>query len=80
MGVRNLLLLALTTHVRNSDLINLFGIGGVGVMQNITARVFDAKITESQAAIISYNAVILVFCVTLLLGLIIYIFSQDRTD
>ena len=65
---------------RGVTLINLFGIGGVGVMQNITARVFDAKITEGQAAIISYNAVILVFCVTLLLGLIIYIFSQDRTD
>ena len=65
---------------RGVTLINLFGIGGVGIMQNVTARVFDAKITQSQAPIVSYNAVILVFCVTLLLGLIIYIFSQDRTD
>ena len=65
---------------RGVTLINLFGIGGVGIMQNVTARVFDAKITQSQAPIVSYNAVILVFCVTLLLGLVIYIFSQDRTD
>jgi nitrate/nitrite transporter NarK len=65
---------------RGVTLINLFGIGGVGIMQNVTARVFDAKITQTQAPIVSYNAVILVFCVTLLLGLVIYIFSQDRTD
>ena len=65
---------------RGVTLINLFGIGGVGIMQNVTARVFDAKITQTQAPIVSYNAVILVFCVTLLLGLLIYIFSQDRTD
>ncbi|MDG1506161.1 MAG: MFS transporter [Planktomarina sp.] len=65
---------------RGVTLINLFGIGGVGIMQNVTTRVFDSKITQSQAPIASYNAVILVFCVTLLLGLVIYIFSQDRTD
>ena len=65
---------------RGVTLINLFGIGGVGIMQNVTAQVFDAKITQTQAPIVSYNAVILVFCVTLLLGLLIYIFSQDRTD
>ena len=65
---------------RGVTLINLFGIGGVGIMQNVTARVFDAKIAASQGPIVSYNAVILVFCVTLLLGLVIYIFSQDRTD
>ena len=65
---------------RGVTLINLFGIGGVGIMQNVTARVFDVKIAENHAPIVSYNAVILVFCVTLLLGLVIYIFSQDRTD
>ena len=65
---------------RGVTLINLFGIGGVGIMQNVTARVFNAKTAASQGPIVSYNAVILVFCVTLLLGLVIYIFSQDRTD
>ena len=65
---------------RGVTFINLFGIGGVGIMQNVTARVFDVKIAENHAPIVSYNAVILVFCVTLLLGLVIYIFSQDRTD
>ena len=65
---------------RGVTFINLFGIGGVGIMQNVTARVFDVKIAENHAPIVSYNVVILVFCVTLLLGLVIYIFSQDRTD
>ena len=65
---------------RGVTFTNLFGIGGVGIMQNVTARVFDVKIAENHAPIVSYNVVILVFCVTLLLGLVIYIFSQDRTD
>ena len=65
---------------RGVTLINLFAIGGVGVMQNLSARIYDAKIADGAAAIVSYNAVILLFCVTMLLGLAIYLFSEDRTD
>ena len=65
---------------RGVTLINLFGIGGVGVMQNLSARIYDTKITNAATPIISYNAVIMLFCVTMLLGLAIYLFSQDRTD
>jgi len=65
---------------RGVTLINLFGIGGVGVMQNLSARIYEAKITDAATPIVSYNAVVLLFCVTMLLGLTIYLFSQDRTD
>jgi len=65
---------------RGVTLINLFAIGGVGVMQNLSARIYDAKITDGAVAIVSYNAVILLFCVIMLLGLAIYLFSEDRTD
>jgi nitrate/nitrite transporter NarK len=65
---------------RGVTLINLFGIGGVGVMQNLSARIYDAKIMDAATPIVSYNAVVLLFCVTMLFGLIIYLFSQDRTD
>ena len=65
---------------RGVTLINLFGIGGVGVMQNLSARIYEAKITDAATPIVLYNAVVLLFCVTMLLGLTIYLFSQDRTD
>jgi hypothetical protein len=65
---------------RGVTLINLFCIGGVGVMQNLSGRFYNAKITETMSPILSYNSVILLFCVTMLLGLAIYLCSQDRTD
>ena len=65
---------------RGVTLINLFAIGGVGVMQNLSAKIYDAKIIDAASPIVSYNAVILLFCVTMLLGLAIYLFSEDRTD
>ena len=65
---------------RGVTLINLFAIGGVGVMQNLSAWIYDVKVTDAAAPIVSYNAVIMLFCVTMLFGLTIYLFSQDRTD
>ena len=65
---------------RGVTLVNLFAIGGVGVMQNLSAQIYDAKIIDATSPIVSYNAVILLFSVTMLLGLAIYLFSDDRTD
>ena len=65
---------------RGVTLVNLFAIGGVGVMQNLSAQIYDAKIIDAASPIVSYNAVILLFSVTMLLGLAIYLFSDDRTD
>ena len=65
---------------RGVTLINLFGIGGVGVIQNMSGRVYEAKIMETSGALAPYNAVVLLFSASMLAGLIIYLFSQDRTD
>jgi len=65
---------------RGVTLINLFGIGGVGVIQNMSGRVYEATITEASGALAPYNAVVLLFSASMLAGLIIYLFSQDRTD
>ena len=65
---------------RGVTLINLFGIGGVGLIQNLSARIYDGRTTETTTVIAPYNAVIMLFCISILIGLIIYFFSQDRTD
>ena len=65
---------------RGVTLINLFGMGGVGLMQNLSARIYDAKLIEGTAPINAYNAIFLVFCVSILIGLTIYLFSEDRTE
>ena len=65
---------------RGVTLMNLFGMGGVGLMQNFSARIYNAKLVEATAPINAYNAIFFVFCVSILIGLTIYLFSEDRTN
>ena len=65
---------------RGVTLISLFGIGDVGLMQNISAKVFDGQVIKTTMPIDPYNSVILVFFGIMLIRLTIYLFSQDRTD
>lgn len=64
---------------RGVTLMNLFGIGGVGVFQVVTGRVQEAAATHSTLAA-SYVPVFAVFAVATLAGLIPYLFSRDRLD
>ncbi|MGB0797979.1 MAG: MFS transporter [Planktomarina sp.] len=64
---------------RGVTLINMFGIGGAGIMQRVSGPVYDANIADGTAAIVPYNAVFLLFFVTMSIGLAIYAFSEDRT-
>ncbi|MGY6547619.1 MAG: MFS transporter [Roseinatronobacter sp.] len=63
---------------RGVTFLNLFAIGGVGVMQIVSGRV------HARAAQVSvefaYQAVFGFFAVSLLLGCAIYAFARDRTD
>ena len=52
---------------RGVTLMNLFGMGGVGLMQNFSARIYNAKLVEATAPINAYNAIFLVFCVSILI-------------
>ena len=63
---------------RGVTLLNMFSIGGVGIFQVASRRVYEAApATPPEAA---YAAIFLFFGLFLLAGCVIYAFSQDRLD
>ena len=65
---------------RGVTLINLFGIGGVGLGQFVTGRLHDAVAAEQGPAPAPFAAIFLYFGISLLLGVAIYLMARDRTD
>ena len=65
---------------RGVTLLNLFGIGGVGVFQLLSAQVFATAEATTTTAEGPYQALFLFFGVALLVGCAVYAFSRDRTD
>ncbi|SDX37054.1 Predicted arabinose efflux permease, MFS family [Ruegeria halocynthiae] len=63
---------------RGVTLLNLFGIGGVGLAQFATGRIHAASIEISPTA--PYSAIFAFFAVTLAIGCVIYLFSRDSVD
>lgn len=63
---------------RGVTLLNLFGIGSVGIAQFITGRLSAAIPRPPNEA--PYSAIFLFFIVSLALALLIYATAQDRTD
>ena len=63
---------------RGVTLLNLFGLGAVGVAQFATGRIHVGL--EAQGAVVAYQGIFAFFAVMLALGLVVYLFSQDRTD
>ncbi len=63
---------------RGVTLMNLFGIGGVGVMQFASGRIHPAYSGGDPAA--PYVAIFAFFGLSLLLGALIYLFSRDSMD
>ena len=64
---------------RGVTILNLFGIGGVGVMNVVTGELF-AVTSAAHTPAAPYVAVFTALALTLALGLAVYIFSPDRTD
>ena len=70
---------------RGVTLINLFGIGAAGIMQFVTGRL-HASLTPSEALINSappatpYAALFIFYAGLIGVGMVVYLFSQDRTD
>ena len=58
--------------------MNLFGIGGVGLMQFVTGRIYD--VSSDAGASAAYQSIFLFYGLLICAGLVIYIFSADRTD
>jgi nitrate/nitrite transporter NarK len=63
---------------RGVTLLNLFGIGGVGVMQFASGRLHGQIAATSPP--LAYQTLFAFFGVLLLVGLLVYLFSTDRTD
>ena len=61
---------------RGVTLLNLFSIGGVGVAQFLSGRVYRAALPAETAAT-PYVAVYVLFSVMMAAGLLVYLFSQD---
>lgn len=65
---------------RGVTLINLFGIGGVGLGQFITGRIHGSVSARAESAAAPFEAIFLFFALALLCGIAIYTVSRDRTD
>mgnify|MGYP000327003751 CR=1 FL=1 len=63
---------------RGVTLMNLFGIGGVGVMQFATGPIYLASQTDTPSD--AFSALFGVFAIIVTLGLLAYLWSADRTD
>jgi nitrate/nitrite transporter NarK len=63
---------------RGVTLLNLFGVGGVGLAQFATGRIHAANDGIGSAA--PYTAIFGFFAVTLAIGCAIYLFSRDSID
>ena len=63
---------------RGVTLLNLFGIGGVGVMQFVSGRIHHTYAEAEPTA--PYVAILLFFGLSLMMGTLIYLFSRDRLD
>ena len=64
---------------RGVTLLNFFGIGGVGLMQFASGRIY-AQMAGSADAAAPYVALFAFFAATLLIGCLIYLFSRDSLD
>ncbi|MGB0799738.1 MAG: MFS transporter, partial [Planktomarina sp.] len=65
---------------RGMTLINLFGIGGVGVMQNISGRIFAVSQDGGATLAASYATVFFAFGAFVIAGIVFYAFSRDTLD
>lgn len=63
---------------RGVTLMNLFGIGGVGVMQMASGRIYGLAEGVGRGAAYPYQVLLGFFAVTVLFGLVIYLFSKDH--
>lgn len=64
---------------RGVTLLNLFSIGGVGIAQFLSGRVYRAALPGETAAS-PYVAVFALFLIALSAGFVVYLFSRDSTD
>ena len=65
---------------RGVTILNLFGIGGVGLFQMLSGRVYTAASDPAAPPEAAFGTLFGFFALVLLAGCIAYLFSRDRTD
>jgi len=65
---------------RGVTLVNMFGIGGVGVLQAASGQVFDWSKARSADVAQPFETVFWFFAAVVLIGATIYLFSRDSRD
>ncbi|MCP5037804.1 MAG: MFS transporter [Rhodobacteraceae bacterium] len=65
---------------RGVTLVNMFGIGGVGIFQFASGNIFASARVDATSTVAPYQAVLLFFAVPTLIGCLLYLFSRDRID
>ncbi len=65
---------------RGVTLMNLFGIGGVGILQMVTGRLYTGAAKDAATPAEPYELLFTFYGALVALGLVIYLFAQDRTD
>jgi hypothetical protein len=64
---------------RGVTLLNLFGMGGAGVMQFASGPVFLA-LAEGRGREAAYGPLFALFALVIAIGMAVYAFARDRTD
>ena len=64
---------------RGVTMLNLFSIGGVGVAQFLSGRIYRASL-PAETVSAPYVAVFVLFTVALAVGFVIYLFSRDQAE
>jgi len=65
---------------RGVTLLNLFGIGGAGLVQFASGPLFQKFSSDAPSTEAAYQNLFLTFALFVVSGCLIYLFSQDRTD
>ncbi|MDO9526957.1 MAG: MFS transporter [Gemmobacter sp.] len=65
---------------RGVTLLNLFGIGGVGVFQMLSGRVHTAALSDAATPAAAFGTLFGFFALVLAAGCLVYAFSRDRLD
>ena len=61
-------------------LLNMFAIGGAGLFQFLSGRIFRFTLDTQDSSHAAYNAIFLFYASSLFLGLVIYLKAKDRLD
>lgn len=65
---------------RGVTLMNLMAIGGVGLVQLVSGKIYAGVATGAATVVEPYQAVFVFFAALLLVGLVPYLFSRDSLD